>query len=103
MLFRSSKLYDTFYYYPECEAGKWGEKCHEDCFCVPDNTDVCDPVNGNCRCKLGWSGIACEKDINECLTENECDLETEKCVNADGSYTCVCKKGLGRYGTECIG
>ncbi len=45
-------------------------------------------------------------DINECLSNHtHCDELTARCIDTDGSFMCVCKKGYTGNGTEgnCIG
>lgn len=42
-----------------CPRGRYGVQCRSFCTCA--NGGVCDPVNGTCRCGLGWTGQHCEK------------------------------------------
>lgn len=39
-----------------CKPGTYGRYCKEICDCKWDNTDSCNPVTGECRCKEGWNG-----------------------------------------------
>lgn len=88
----------------ECESGKWGDECQNDCLCEPENTEICSTDSGHCECQTGWAGPSCETDINECLQEDICDTETEVCENRNGTYDCKCKNGLGRHDVlGCIG
>ena len=42
-------------------------------------------------------------DIDECTrNRNPCD-ENADCLNNDGSFSCVCKKGFTGNGTDCLG
>ena len=41
-------------------------------------------------------------DIDECLTENQCDTDAN-CTNTMGSYNCKCKSGYAGNGTYCNG
>ena len=41
-------------------------------------------------------------DIDECSTENECDVNA-MCANTIGSYKCTCKKGYEGDGRNCSG
>ncbi|KAK3736064.1 hypothetical protein QZH41_000407 [Actinostola sp. cb2023] len=80
-----------------------------------------------CKCKQGFKGEQCEKDINECSSGahkchakadctntdgsytyiNECSSGAHKChakadcTNTDGSYTCKCKPGYHGDGRTC--
>ncbi|XP_062608379.1 neurogenic locus notch homolog protein 1-like isoform X1 [Saccostrea cucullata] len=45
----------------------------------------------SCVCTVGFAGVNCENDINECLT-SPCVNGT--CVNNPGSYTCACYPGF---------
>ena len=78
----------------ECEYGKWGEECAENCLCSQDHTVKCSPVDGSCQCVDGWTSDTCSEDVNECLSQDACDNTTESCINNDGSYMCSCKDGF---------
>ena len=42
-------------------------------------------------------------DINECNTgQHECDVNA-RCLNTDGSYTCLCNGGYDGDGFSCTG
>lgn len=42
-----------------CPQGQYGPNCHLTCTC--QNGGICDHVDGNCTCGLGWTGRSCEK------------------------------------------
>lgn len=42
-----------------CPRGRYGVQCRRFCTCAEGG--MCDPVNGSCRCGLGWTGQHCEK------------------------------------------
>ncbi|XP_068704326.1 uncharacterized protein [Montipora foliosa] len=68
------------------------------------NNGTCLPLyeenSYKCICKAGFTGQDCENDIDECSSENECDV-TATCTNTIGYYNCTCKKGYGRDGRNC--
>ena len=43
------------------EKGTWGEGCTKVCQCNWSNTESCDPVNGQCVCKNGFTGDECSQ------------------------------------------
>uniref|UniRef100_A0A8C1X190 Protein S n=1 Tax=Cyprinus carpio TaxID=7962 RepID=A0A8C1X190_CYPCA len=44
-----------------------------------------------CHCFTGWSGVRCEKDVDECSRANgECE---HHCNNTMGGYRCSCRHG----------
>ncbi|VDL61324.1 unnamed protein product [Hymenolepis diminuta] len=47
--------------------------------------------DGICECVKGYSGRACERDVDEC-SEGRHDCE-QKCVNTPGSFRCACYDG----------
>lgn len=75
-----------------CPYFTWGLHCAENCTCVEDNTEYCDPVNGFCSCKDGWENTTCSDDVNECDSFS-CPLNST-CVNSLGSFECVCDPGF---------
>uniref|UniRef100_A0A8C7YTM1 Vitamin K-dependent protein S n=1 Tax=Oryzias sinensis TaxID=183150 RepID=A0A8C7YTM1_9TELE len=61
--------------------------------CSATGTVRCEDKKGDflCHCFTGWTGAACEEDVNECSTANGgCDHE---CNNTVGSYRCSCRQG----------
>ena len=46
-----------------------------------------------CKCKAGWTGVLCNKNINEC--ENHSCQHSSICKDAIVNYTCECKPGYG--------
>ncbi len=63
------------------------KQCEPACF---DGQGTC--VNGLCRCGSGFTGIACENDIDECREgRHGCEHD---CQNKHGGYECVCREGF---------
>jgi hypothetical protein len=46
-----------------------------------------------CVCPAGWTGTACDIDINECLLPLICHPNAT-CINTIGSYRCICPAWL---------
>ncbi|CAD5117152.1 DgyrCDS5957 [Dimorphilus gyrociliatus] len=73
--------------------------CTEDCrnggLCVGWNT---------CKCKKGFNGRLCGKDIDECLQRSSICGKNSLCKNTFGSYECNCKIGFERQKSnkECV-
>ncbi|XP_059150292.1 uncharacterized protein LOC131937116 [Physella acuta] len=78
----------------ECENGKFGNSCSQNCNCVTPNTDYCNKVNGSCVCKQGWTGDTCQTDVDECRNKTFDCPEHSNCVNTNGSYGCDCIDGF---------
>nr|KAI8726715.1 mucin-4-like [Biomphalaria glabrata] len=87
-----------------CEKSFYGVNCNQSYQCSGHGT--CDPVRG-CVCDIGWEGVNCNNDIDECTLRTDNCLIGDVCVNALGSYSCVCPIGYVRNGTcqdinECV-
>ncbi|XP_071441323.1 uncharacterized protein [Hetaerina americana] len=63
--------------------------------CVPAclNGGICDESSGECQCSSGYTGAACDRDVNECEEDKTGLLCQHLCRNTIGSFSCVC---LGR-------
>ena len=91
-------------YNSECTDFTFGSKCSQSCQCNKTNTVSCNPVTGQCSCKLGWTGLNCSMDIDEC-NDNLTKCNTSMyhvCINTPGSAYCDCQFG-GRNSTLCNG
>ncbi|XP_055888099.1 fibrillin-3-like isoform X2 [Biomphalaria glabrata] len=87
-----------------CEKSFYGVNCNQSYQCSGHGTS--DPVRG-CVCDIGWEGVNCNNDIDECTLRTDNCLIGDVCVNALGSYSCVCPIGYVRNGTcqdinECV-
>ncbi|KAK3609861.1 hypothetical protein CHS0354_015052 [Potamilus streckersoni] len=74
-----------------CQPLTFGENCSQVCECS-QGAERCDPVRG-CICRAGWTGLACESDVNECRNPNICRDVLKSCANTNGSYACTCVDG----------
>ncbi|XP_027543667.1 epidermal growth factor-like protein 7 isoform X2 [Neopelma chrysocephalum] len=47
---------------------------------------------GRCACPPGWTGRACQTDVDECASQSHgC---SQLCINTAGSYRCTCQDGF---------
>eukprot|EP00057_Strongylocentrotus_purpuratus_P016243 XP_011670717.1 PREDICTED: protein HEG-like [Strongylocentrotus purpuratus] len=46
-----------------------------------------------CSCVASYTGSMCQTDVNECSIDTSL-CSNGRCVNLDGSYTCVCNAGF---------
>ncbi|RMX56766.1 hypothetical protein pdam_00018071, partial [Pocillopora damicornis] len=54
-----------------------------------------------CMCPVGYKGLTCDEDIDECATrEHSCSADGV-CSNVKGSYKCGCKPGYSGDGRTC--
>ncbi|XP_041107320.1 fibrillin-1 isoform X2 [Polyodon spathula] len=111
-------------FYCSCKPGFTGNGTHcddlDECSMVSlqcHNSSTCHNTLGSyhCECLGGYegNGTACY-DINECLgslachensidecKENVCPDKQTTCINAPGSFSCVCKSGFSQNGSLC--
>jgi len=65
------------------------EPCGENGSCEPAEND-----NGYiCNCNTGWSGDACDEDVDECTDGTHSCLNGGQCVNEEGKFS--------RLGNKC--
>ncbi|XP_077578530.1 protocadherin Fat 3a isoform X2 [Stigmatopora nigra] len=85
-----------------CGPQYTGGRCEiEITACVPNpckNGGMCKAIGSAflCRCRRGFMGLTCEKDVNECdhsNPEGECE-NGGVCVNTHGSFYCNCTTGF---------
>ncbi|XP_065942276.1 uncharacterized protein [Magallana gigas] len=93
------KLNDDKISCSECEEPYFGEDCSQICTCG-QGMDRCDSVTG-CVCKLGWTGMNCTVDINECENNQDICGNEKVCQNLEGSHICNCKEGFQKNGNSC--
>ncbi|KAH9505771.1 hypothetical protein Btru_055742 [Bulinus truncatus] len=81
----------------ECVADRYGYNCNNVCSCNTSNS-ACNKTDGTCKCNSGWTGAACNDDINECnIVGSICSTsKLETCYNIPGSYVCDCRDGYWR-------
>lgn len=79
-----------------CEPGFTGKRCqHTIDFCSSkpcQNGATCTDAF-NCKCRPGYVGLQCEAAIDECLSDPCNPVGTDKCVDLDNKYFCMCRKG----------
>ncbi|KAL3836478.1 hypothetical protein ACJMK2_021910, partial [Sinanodonta woodiana] len=80
----------------ECKQGHFGNSCAQNCSCNSSNTDTCNPVNGTCQCKSGWTGFGCLDNINECNSSIAHCPPNSTCIDLQGSYICECNTGYSK-------
>lgn len=98
-------FYSKIFFFLDCENGYFGIECLEKCICEVENIDICDKVFGNCSCRVGWKGMNCFEDIDECLVDvnNLVCLDYLNCINLNGIYLCICDEGFFMLNNWCIG
>ncbi|XP_048587803.1 EGF-like repeat and discoidin I-like domain-containing protein 3 [Nematostella vectensis] len=72
----------------------------------PSSNMTCVGLKGapryRCECPQGYTGIACETDIDECSSgSNNCHRDRATCANTIGSFACTCKPGYTGDGINC--
>ncbi|XP_062575159.1 multiple epidermal growth factor-like domains protein 11 isoform X4 [Saccostrea cucullata] len=68
-----------------CDSGTFGENCSR--MCSLNCYDICDKVNGLCKCKKGWVGINCSEVCPPGTYGEDCGEECSgNCVNNDTCY-----------------
>lgn len=73
------------------------------CKKCPPECSTCFSASQCVSCSPGYSlqdGVC--NDIDECSLPNACLGANQKCVNKQGSYTCVCEKGYSLRQGRCI-
>ncbi|XP_071101363.1 uncharacterized protein [Haliotis cracherodii] len=84
----------------KCGFPRWGVECRNTCECQ-GRASSCDPARG-CVCRAGWTGPACDMDVDECTTQPTICGDKQVCTNTNGSHTCNCPTGYENNGTDCI-
>ncbi|KAH9488617.1 hypothetical protein Btru_061290 [Bulinus truncatus] len=77
-----------------CDATHFGHNCGQLCTCHINNTLDCNDVNGTCTCNPGWTGINCDKLVDQCSNTSFCTNDHETCYNTTGTPTCDCVIGF---------
>ncbi|XP_028972428.1 growth arrest-specific protein 6 isoform X2 [Esox lucius] len=113
---------ETDYFFPKYLAclekfGDADQKKQDLITCVHNIPDQCSPPPCNavgtvrcqdqkgefqCHCFTGWTGLRCEKDIDECNKSINVGCDHD-CTNTMGSYRCSCRQGyalVGRHKCE---
>lgn len=89
----------------DCHCNTGYEKVDEDCLPICEepceNGGFCSAPN-TCSCPLGFTGLRCENDIDECALDIDgklCSGGGQFCVNNHGGYFCRCGPGF-QYNAE---
>ncbi|KAL3836485.1 hypothetical protein ACJMK2_021917, partial [Sinanodonta woodiana] len=77
----------------KCKEGRYGDNCTDRCSCSITNTNSCNPENGSCSCKTGWTGSKCQEDVPECNNTDLICPENSNCLELPGTYLCQCNIG----------
>ena len=90
---------------PDTYAGKTCERqsfcsseqdnCRNNGFCNTSSTEGI--IETSCECLPGYTGLTCETEINECLSD-PCE-NNGKCIDLIGRFQCLCPAGL--TGDQC--
>lgn len=83
----------SYLIFSECGNNMYGLNCATSCACTVGHTETCNNVNGSCTCLLGWQGVTCDDDVDECNVTNKCNDTLKECFNSMGSYECKCPSG----------
>ncbi|KXJ15379.1 GTPase KRas [Exaiptasia diaphana] len=74
--------------------------CVKNATCVPHMPWDRDPYS--CLCPAGFTGQACQIDIDECASSGACHVNAT-CINIPGKYNCMCKLGFQGDRKQCNG
>ncbi|XP_028518395.1 uncharacterized protein LOC114576277 [Exaiptasia diaphana] len=72
--------------------------CVKNATCEGDFED--DPFPYRCVCPAGFTGQACQIDIDECTSNGACHVNAQ-CTNTPGGFNCTCKRGFFGDGKIC--
>ena len=88
-MFHWKKIFYASHFRCETKCnGTFGESCKSLCQCNPNNTEICDHVDGTCTCLHGWNGELCERACQD--GDSAAMSMTVPC-----SITCNCTHGQG--------
>jgi hypothetical protein len=92
----------------ECATGFWGADCAQACdvgHCVAGTVScTAGGVNRSCTaCEAGYTGPACDDDLDECATGTHACAPGASCTNTVGGYDCACPAGTTGDGLTCSG
>ena len=59
MQFTLELTFLSFFFISACSSESYGANCSQKCLCL--NGGMCDPKDGHCSCKAGWTGSFCQQ------------------------------------------
>uniref|UniRef100_UPI00398F7B5D stabilin-1 isoform X1 n=2 Tax=Pristiophorus japonicus TaxID=55135 RepID=UPI00398F7B5D len=85
-----------------CEAGRYGTNCTQECLCVNGKCKDGLDGDGSCDCFKGWRGINCDIEIVNDRCNGTCHPNANCILGSPGSLTsCFCSAGYTGNGTYC--
>ncbi|XP_066025899.1 uncharacterized protein [Pocillopora verrucosa] len=88
---------DQSYIFGGAESACITNPCKNNAKCQSGFTDK----GYRCMCSVGYKGLTCDEDIDECAIRKHSCSADGVCSNVKGSYKCGCKPGYSGDGRTC--